>query len=242
MEKQASLKTLAIIIPARNEEEQIANTVKGAFASINDYKIKTEVIIVNDGSTDKTGDILLNLAKTFPSIIIINHEKSQGLGAAFLAGCRVATSDYVFLLPGDNENDPASILANFNLIGDYDVLISYVINPESRSIFRQRISSLYTFLMNKSFGHNLRYFNGTSIYKVEILKKLSIQSTGFFFSAEILLKILKQSNRYIEVPIKLNILKQTKSSALSIRSFKEVFKGFIHMLVWQYGTSSKDNT
>lgn len=238
---QFPLKIVSIIVPAKNEEEQIANTIEGAFRSMEFFGVLGEVIAVNDGSVDKTGYILEDLAKKYPRLKIINHENSKGLGAAFFAGLEQTQSIYAFLLPGDNENDPASVLTHLKSIKDEDVLITYVSNPEQRSFFRQKISKIYTFIINVAFGHELRYFNGTSLYKVSSVRNLTIKSQGFFFTAEILLKLLKNGARYKEVSICLTDVKQKKSSAISLKSLKGVVKGFFYMLYWQYFFSIKDN-
>ena len=234
------MKTLSIIVPAKNEEVEIANTIHGAFKSLAKFGLSGEVIAVNDGSTDQTETILVNLQKNYPSLRVITHSESQGLGAAFLSGIQSAKMDYAFLLPGDNENDPESVMVHVQDLNQEDVLVTYVENPEERSAFRQKLSRSYTHIINLAFGHKLKYFNGTSLYKVSVIKKINLESRGFFFTAEILLKLLRGDAKYKEVPIRLTSVKQTKSQALSWKSLKEVIKGFSRMLYWQYVVSRRE--
>lgn len=228
------MKTLSIIVPAKNEEAEIANTICGAFAALKKFNFSGEVIAVNDGSTDQTAAILEKLQVSYSHLSVITHKESQGLGGAFLSGIQSAKMDYAFLLPGDNENDPESVLVHVKDLDQEDILVTYVENPEERSLFRQNLSRIYTHIINLAFGHRLKYFNGTSLYRVSVIKKIDLQSRGFFFTAEILLKLLKGNAKYKEVPIRLTNVKQTKSQALSWKSFKEVIKGFGRMLYWQY--------
>nr|BDT30112.1 glycosyltransferase family 2 protein [Bacteriovorax sp. HI3] len=234
------MKTLSIIVPARNEEAEIANTIHGAFKALSKFNLSGEVIAVNDGSTDQTAVILKDLQLLYPSLMVITHLKSQGLGAAFLSGIQSAKMDYAFLLPGDNENDPESVMIHVADLNQEDVLVTYVENPEERSAFRQKLSRIYTHIINLAFGHRLKYFNGTSLYKVSVIKKINLESRGFFFTAEILLKLLRGEAQYKEVPIRLTNVKQTKSQALSWKSLKEVMKGFCRMLYWQYVISRRE--
>lgn len=234
------MKTLSIIIPAKNEEVEIANTIDGAFSALLKYGISGEVIAVNDASADQTEAILRNLSKKYPSLKVITHSKSKGLGGAFFSGLEKAQMEYAFLLPGDNENDPESVISHVKDLKNEDIFITYVENPEARSAFRQKISRLYTHIINFSFGYKLKYFNGTSLYKVSAIKGIQLESRGFFFTAEILLKLLKNKASYKEVPIRLTSVKQTKSQALTWRSFKEVTRGFGRMLYWQYVISRRE--
>lgn len=234
------MKTLSIIIPAKNEEAEIANTVNGAFVALKKYGVLGEVIAVNDGSSDKTQEILRGLLAHYPLLKIITHAESKGLGAAFFSGLQNAHMEYAFLLPGDNENDPESVISHVTDLNEEDILITYVENPEERSVFRQKLSRLYTRILNLSFGYKLKYFNGTSLYKVSEVKKIKLESRGFFFSAEILLKLLKNKASYKEVPIRLTSVKQTKSAALTWRSLKEVARSFGRMLYWQYVISRRE--
>ncbi len=228
------MNTVSIIIPAKDEEEHIAEAVRSSFSALKKFQIDGEVIAVNDGSRDNTESILKELQKDFSGLKIVSHIKSCGIGGAFMSGLEQAKMHYAFLVPGDNENDPQSVLRHFIKISNEDVLISYVENTEARSFFRRNLSKTYTLILNLFFNKSLKYYNGTSIYKIEALKKIDLQCSSFFFSAEILLKLLKEQPSYKEVPVLLTQTSQKKSHALSLKSLKNVSKDFIYMIYWQY--------
>ncbi len=103
----AKLTKLTIVIPALNEEDAIGTTISRCLDARESIKQKTglkdvEVIVVNDGSTDRTVEI----AQSFPEVILINFEINQGYGAAIKEGFRKATGDILSFLDGDGTCDP----------------------------------------------------------------------------------------------------------------------------------------
>lgn len=227
-------KILTIIVPAKNEEQEVANTLMGITDLAKIKNLDVEIIAINDGSRDKTLEILKKMQEKIDNLIIVNHIESLGVGASFLEAVKIANGKYVFMVPGDNENDPSLIFEKISEIKDEDLLVSYVINKEKRSFFRRLISSFYTFLVNKSFGMNLKYFNGTSLYRTDMIKKLDIKSTGFFFTAEILIKSLSNPINYKEVGILLNEVEQLKSNALTWNSLKVICHDYFQTFHWFY--------
>lgn len=223
---------LTIVIPAKNEERFIEAAITQAVEAARKINIKYEIVVVNDGSHDKTGDIVSKLK--IENLILIENEESQGIGGAFFQGVEKASGKYVVLVPGDNENDTASVLQNFIFTKDYELIIPYVINPEVRNFKRQILSYLFTKIINISFNKKLKYYNGTCIYKTSLLKNMVVRSRGFFFGAEIILRILKSNITYIEVPTKLHFSPDKKSNATTIKSFIQIFKDYINLLRWNF--------
>lgn len=224
--------TVSVIIPAKDEAAHIEAAVRAAFAALAHYALPGEVIAIDDGSQDATYAKLASLRQEFPDLSLRQHSTAWGFGASFLDGVAHAQGQYVVLLPGDHENDADSVLRHVASIQDEDVLIAYVTNPQARTRARQALSSLYTAILNLSFGHRLRYYNGTSIYRTERLRALRIRSRGYFFSAEILLKLLRERPRYREIPIRLNVTGKQGSQALTLRSFRQVATDFLAQRLW----------
>ena len=120
--------TLSVLVPCLNEEENIESTVMTLIAAleglINDY----EVLIVDDASTDRTGEIADELASRFPRVKTIHHSRNLGLGGSFHEGAAQATKDYVMTVFGDNEIDPRSLRALFLNVGKADLIIPFLAN------------------------------------------------------------------------------------------------------------------
>ena len=101
---------------------------------------------------------------------------------------------------GDNENNPEDSLNFIDLMKKVDILVPFIYNLDARSIFRRIISSVYRFIINMSFGINLNYTNGTVFYKRVIFKDIKLKSFGFFYQAELLIKLIRIGYLYAEVP------------------------------------------
>ena len=161
--------TLSVIMPALNEEESIEQAVRLTLSAFEKYGISGEILVVNDGSADKTREIVARLCATTPSVQLIDHDAPQGIGYSFWEGVKKSNRDVVVLFPADNEIDPDDTLQYFGLMDKVDMLIPFFQNAEVRNRSRRIISSLYRFIVNMSFGTNLNYTNGTVFYRRCIL-------------------------------------------------------------------------
>jgi len=83
-------------------------------------------------------------------------------------------------------------------------IIPFIFNAEVRSKGRRLLSSIYRFVINTSFGLNLNYTNGTVIYRRSVLNTVKLNSFGFFYQAELLIKLIRNGYLYAEVPCSLS--------------------------------------
>jgi len=231
---------LSVVMPALNEEQHIALAVGNTLSAFDDFKIMGEVIVINDGSSDKTGPMIEDLKKTDNRIFVVHHEKPRGIGAAFWKGVDCSNNEIVTMIPGDNENDPWETIRYFKLLEHVDMVIPFVYNRDIRPLWRNILSSIYRFIINSSFGVNLNYTNGTILYRKNILKELKTRNIGFFFQTDILIKAIKQGYLFAEVPYRLGLRASGKSKAMSFPSLLQVMKGYLSLIKNQYGFSGKN--
>lgn len=104
------LKELSVFFPCYNEESNIANTVKKALPLIRKIAEKWEILIINDGSKDKTAQVALNLQKLYPSLRIITHNPNRGYGAAFKSGFYNAKYEWIAFTDADGQFDFRDII------------------------------------------------------------------------------------------------------------------------------------
>jgi glycosyltransferase involved in cell wall biosynthesis len=197
--------SLTVVIPALNEAENIEAAIIGvqrelAAAGIVNAELLVMTCLDRNGQHDGTVDIVRRLAESDPRIRSVHVEGYQKLGEKYRQGVQLATKDYVMMIPGDNENDPASFRDIFRQIGTTDMVLSYTPNPELRPLHRRIISRIYTFSLNILFGHRLKYYNGVSVYPVKYLRVALPKTDSFAYAAEIVLNMLRQGRSYIEVP------------------------------------------
>jgi len=221
---------ISVIMPALNEEKNILPAITNTLKAFDDFKINGEVVLINDGSTDKTEEIALDLSKKDERISLIKHSSPQGIGASFWDGVGRAKGDAVVMLPGDNENDPWETFRYVSLLNHVDVVIPFVFNRQVRSVFRNFLSYTYRFIINTTFGVNFNYTNGTILYRKSILSEMNCKSTGFFFQTEILIKVVKRGYLFAEVPYRLGLRPEGISKAVTFPSFLKVVKGYFRLV------------
>ena len=96
-------RTISVIIPALNEEANVVATVNEVLTALGDRFEDYELLIFDDGSHDRTGELMDDLAKTNPRIRVTHNDRSRNLGGVYKQGIALARFDYLFLVPGDNE-------------------------------------------------------------------------------------------------------------------------------------------
>jgi len=226
--------SVSVIMPALDEERNILDAIDNTLNAFEEFNIKGDIVIINDGSTDKTGDLVNEAMENTKQIQLIEHKTPQGIGASFWDGVDNAHGDIVVLLPGDNENDSEEIFRYCKLLEHVDIVIPFVFNREVRPRLRNFYSYIYRFIINTTFLVNFNYTNGTVLYRKKVLKKLKYRSSSFFFQTDILIRLIKQNYLYAEVPYKLKQRGYGDSKAVSFPSLLQVIKGYLHLLKDDY--------
>lgn len=222
--------TISFIVPALNEEgvvgtfiEQMMEHVAGRFE---DY----EVLLVNDGSADRTGEIMEDAARRHPKIRVLHNPRNLGFGNSYQRGLGEARHDYVMLLCGDGGLPAASLPAIFDCIGQADIVVPWMTNlREIKTTGRFLLSRLYSTLLNLMFGLRLHYYNGLPVHRRDLLQKISITSGGFGFQAEILVKLIKSGCTYVEVGV-LGAEEKGRSVAMRPGNWMSVGRTIMHLM------------
>lgn len=219
---------LSIIMPALNEEMNILSAINNTLRTFDDFGIGAEIVVVNDGSADCTAALVEDLiSKEGRRVRLVNHEFPRGYGASFWDGVDNAIGQVVCVLPGDNENDPGEILRYLKLLDDTDIVVPFAYNKHVRSFFRNALSCIYLNIINLTFGTHFNYTNGTALYRKSILKGLNRRSYGFFFQADILIRLVKRGYLFAEVPYRLGTRKASGSKAVTFSNFLHIVKDYI---------------
>lgn len=228
-------KSVSIIIPAYNEEKKLTPTVRFTLETLNRHNIVYfEIIIFDDASTDKTGEIADELAKNHPEIKVVHNERNMNLGFNFVRGIQLAAKEFVGMVPGDNEMEPESLDNILNVLGKADIIIPYIENPKARPWGRRFLSKTYVLIINTAFNLDLKYYNGGCYFKTSMVKKVPVSTYGFFYMTEILVKILKSypNTTFIEVPMINRARERGATKAFRIKNIASVFKTFL-TLFWE---------
>lgn len=222
---------ITVIMPARNEEENIAQAIDDTLSAFKELGIDGEILTVNDGSADSTSSVIKRKIEEFPDRIrTIGHPAPLGIGASFWDGVKVAKGSIVCMLPADNENEPREILRYIGLLDHADMVVPFVFNKEIRPFFRNMLSFIFRFIINTTFCVNFKYTNGNIIYKKLILKDINHRSRGFFYQTDLLIRLAKKGYLYAEVPYRLNSRRGAISKALTFSSFTQVLKEYLRLV------------
>lgn len=218
-------RSISVIIPAFNEEGNLENTVKDVVSAIETANIENyEILIFNDFSGDRTGEVAERLAIESKRIRVIHNPKNMGLGYNYQKGIELAKNDYVIMVPGDNEVEGKSVGNLFSQVGKADIIISYTANPETRPKTRQIISKSFVKLMNFLFGLKLRYYNGICLIRKDLLQKVEMTTFGFAYMAEILTKLIKSGHSFVEVPMYIRPRAYGRVSVFRLKSITGVIR------------------
>lgn len=205
IKKGDGLINISIVAPAYNEEQVIAKFVDSVTSYMRQTELSWELLIINDGSTDRTGEILESLP--VPELRVVTHSENRGLGKGLETGFTHARGDVVITMDADCTHDPENISFLYQaILNGYDVAIASRYVPGGGMVdvpgWRQLISKAGNYIIGKVLSWSVR--DGTSgyrAYKREHLQSLGELSPGFEVQVEILQKL--NNLRFCEVPLKL---------------------------------------
>ena len=189
-------------MPALNEEGNIQQAINAVTSAAGELFVDYELIVVDDGSSDRTAAIAQDNARENGRIRLLSHPSPRGFGASYNTGRLAATKTHCIMVQGDSPFDAQQLRHFLRHAGEADVICGYIANPDFRGMHRQVISRIYTQLLNVLFRMRLQYFNGPQLHRTEWLRALDLSNHGYGFQAEVLMKALKSGKSFKEIPIR----------------------------------------
>ena len=232
--KTASIDQLSVFFPCYNEEKNLQETVSKAVKVLQKVVKKWEVIIVNDGSRDKTGEIALMLQKKYPNIKIVTHNPNRGYGAALRSGFYTAKYKWIAFTDSDGQFDFSEI-SNFITTQkqtNSDLVIGYYLDRQvsKAAILTSKIWEIIIFIL---FGLKVKdidcAFKLISKKVIDNIPKLEAEK-GAFISSELLIKAKKAGFKITEIGVhhfaRLEGQATGRKLSVIIKSFSDLFKLF----------------
>jgi glycosyltransferase involved in cell wall biosynthesis len=217
-------KTISVLLPAFNEEENVVATVEEALKALENRFSGYEVIVINDCSSDRTGELADSLAQGNRNVKVLHNETNKGFGYSYKKGVAAATCDYVSFFPADNCIPAECIAAIFDQVGKADIILNYTSNLEIRVPMRRFLSRTYTRMMNTLFGLRLTNINGPTVHRREVIQAVKISTDGFAFMAEIMVRLIRSGHSYLEIGSPIRERKFGSVKAFRPRNVISVFK------------------
>ena len=194
---------LSVVIPVYNEEV----TIKEIVSRVQALEREKEIVIVDDGSTDGTAEILKEIDNQNEDITVLFHEKNRGKGAVLQTGFATVSGDIIIIQDADLEYDPR----------DYEVLLVPILDGRADVVYGSRflggphrvlyfwhyVGNRFLTLLSDAFS-NLNLTDMETCYKVfkkEVINEITLRSNRFGFEPEFTMKIAKKGFRVYEVPI-----------------------------------------
>lgn len=197
---------LSVIMPVFNEQP----TIETIIARVEAVGLADEIIIVDDGSTDGTRELLQNICDQKEHINLILHESNKGKGAAVRTGIDAARAELVLIQDADLEYDPRDYPTLLKPIDDNvaDVVYGsrFLGAPHRVTMFWHMVANkLLTLMTNLLYNSILTDMEtGYKLFRREIIQEIPLHSKRFEFEPEITAKLLKRKVRIFEVPISFN--------------------------------------
>ncbi len=201
MKKSITNRSLSVVLPAHNEEEAIAQTVHQVLDTLSAWGLDFEVIVVNDGSRDRTGIILDTIAGTHSNVRVIHHPVNQGYGAALVSGFEAVTKDLAFFMDSDGQFDIRDLERFFPLFGEYDAVLGYRIDRQD-TWMRKANAWGWKILVGMIFGVYVRDVDcAFKLYPAEFFRAHALETRGAMINTEILYKFSRAGYTYAQVGV-----------------------------------------
>ncbi len=195
--------SLSIVLPAYNEEENVERAVNHVSEVAQGLDREYEIILVNDGSADRTGEIARQLEGRVPQFRLVEHYPNRGYGGALKAGFEAATKDLIAFYPGDAQFDFAEIerLLEQAESGEADVVCGYRFDRQDH--FVRKLNAFgWNSVVRVLFGQLCRDIDcGFKLFRRDILVHVQIASDGAMIDTEFLAGAKARGYRIAEVPL-----------------------------------------
>lgn len=215
---------ISVFFPVYNDEKTVRKVTIKALRVLKEIADKYEVLIINDGSPDLSGEIADKLAKEYPFVRVIHHEVNKGYGAAIKTGLENTKYEWVCFTDGDDEYDLEDLKKMILLKNYYDLIITFRY-IKLYSTFRIFISGIYNKIFRFLFKTNYRDIStGLRLIRKEVIDDLKLISDSPFIGAEITVRTMLKGYRVGEMGIQTFPREFGKGASVSFKNIIKTIK------------------
>lgn len=226
---------LSVVIPAYNEDENIASTLQDIAQYLKTKNYSYEIIIVDDGSSDKTAELAALEGKVFPNFSLLRHSPNKGKGYAVKEGILSAKGSLILFMDADNSTRINQIDKFISAILEgYDLAIGSrrvdgAIIEELQPAHRRFLGNIYIKLSSLVLGTAINDYNcGFKLYKKEVAKNLfeKLTRNDWSFDSELIFLASKLNLKIKEIPV----VWQDKQKTSKVRPLRDGIKSFTSLI------------
>ena len=193
--------SLSVFMPCFNEEGNVERVTRQAVEALSRFVRDWEIILVDDGSADRTGAIADDLARRDGRIRVVHHGTNQGYGMALRSGFAAATRPWVFYTDGDGQFDMNELPALLERAGEADIVSGYRRQRQDRFI-RRLNAACWGWLVQRVLRFRCRDVDSAfKLYKREMFARMDLRSTGALIDAEVLARATRLGYTILAVPV-----------------------------------------
>lgn len=235
------LSGLSVFLPCHNEESNLVRVVDNFRGQLDRFALTYEIIVVDDGSRDRTGEIADRLADADRRIKVVHHPVNRGYGGAVISGIRAASLQYVLLCDGDGQFDAGELAALVPMAANYDVVVGRRVQRADK-LMRRLNGQAWTALVRVLFGIKITDVDcGFKLFRREFIQDLDLSARGAMISTELMVKVAARGARIGEVEVgHLPRLAGEQSGAnpkVIMRAFAELFRLYGELRAQRRGPS-----
>ncbi len=219
--------SISVVLPAYNEEENVGQAVRSVLEVMEPLTPDYEVIVVDDGSRDRTSEVVAELAEGH-RVRLVRHEVNRGYGGALKSGFEAASRELIFFTSSDNQYDVSEIEKLLPYIESADLVIGYRADRQDPPV-RRFFAWGWTTLVNLLFGYVSRDVDcAFKLFKREVFLQVPIRSEGAMIDTEFLVGAKRKGFDIVEVPVshfpRLAGEQTGANIGVILRAFKDLFK------------------
>ncbi len=227
MTEPARLPGVSVFLPCHNEEGNVERVAAALETELPRIAERHEIIVVDDGSRDRTGEIADRLAAANPRLKAVHHPVNRGYGAAVISGIRACTEPWVVLCDGDGQFEASDIARLAARVPEYDVVVGHRTH-RADPLMRRINGKAWTVLMRLLLGIRISDIDcGLKLFRRDLLEGIDLQAKGAMISPELMALLAGRGARICEVDVRHlpRVAGEQSGASLKViaRAFRELF-------------------
>ena len=224
--------SLSIVLPAYNEEANVENAVREVSTVARQMGLDHEIIIVNDGSLDRTGEIAREMIDRVPNLRLVEHFPNRGYGGALKAGFAAATKDLITFFPADKQFDFSEVARLLARVKDAEIVCGYRADRQD-NVIRKLNGFGWKMVVRMLFGYLCRDIDcGFKLFRRRVLSQVDLVSNGAMVDTELLAGARARGMRIVEEPLTHLPRVAGEATGANLRVIVKAFRDLVQFRVW----------